>query len=367
MISSGSMDIKMYTLEELESHIHLLLSDKSQTAPLSPLRLSSYLTNPRAEPKDHVLFELWNEDKLVAYRTLLPDIFFDQNHMPHRFAWLSGNWVDPAFRRQGFSTKLLQQAEARWEGRLMYTNFAPSSKAVYDRTGQFPLLTQRDGKRFYLRAANEELLGERLGSKDLLRVSDQVINRFREGKLQKFQPVDNSRCKVESITHMDKQIDQLLSRFKDRSLFNRDTEDFRWILEQPWVTSKQTDTIKYHFSYTSSRFQNLLLKFFLPDQSMGFLWLVVHNQTMSAPYVFVESEKIFPFMARELLHAMIIHGCTHTTIRHKQLAEQMMVHKSQFLSVRNMPQKIFVHKLMADRVPPRLDIQDGDGDVVFTG
>ena len=57
-----------------------------------------------------------------------------------RFAWLSGNCVDPEFRRKGFSTRLLQQAEALWDGRLMYTNYAPASKAVYDRTGQFPLL-----------------------------------------------------------------------------------------------------------------------------------------------------------------------------------------------------------------------------------
>ena len=73
------MDLKSYTLEELESHVKPALEGSIEIAPFSPLRLNSYLRNPRAEQTDHVLFEMRNEGKLVAYRTLLPDYYIDIN------------------------------------------------------------------------------------------------------------------------------------------------------------------------------------------------------------------------------------------------------------------------------------------------
>ena len=123
------MDIRVYTLDELESHIQRTYSNPEEMIPLSPLRLNSYLRNPRAEKTDPVLFELWLNERPVAYRTVLPDLLFDLEGNSSRFAWLSGNWVDPEFRRKGLSTKLLQRAEALWDGRLFYTNYAPASKA----------------------------------------------------------------------------------------------------------------------------------------------------------------------------------------------------------------------------------------------
>jgi hypothetical protein len=38
-----------------------------------------------------------------------------------------------------------------------------------------------------------------------------------------------------------------------------------------------------------------------------------------------------------------------------------------FLAARNMPQHIFVHRFMREKIPGTFTMQDGDGDVVFTG
>ena len=137
------MDLISYTLEDLKSHQFQAFYSNKEVAPLSPLRLQSYLKNPRADQRDHILFELRHKDRLIAYRTLLPDCFYDHLGNSHRFAWLSGNYVDPEYRRQGYSTRLLQLAEEHWDGRLMYTNYAPVSKAVYDQTGQFRVLNSK--------------------------------------------------------------------------------------------------------------------------------------------------------------------------------------------------------------------------------
>jgi uncharacterized protein (DUF2252 family) len=70
------MDVKMYSLEELESHFQNSPPWSSGTQSMSPLRLASYLKNPRAESSDMVLIEMRQAGRTAeAYRTLLPDHF----------------------------------------------------------------------------------------------------------------------------------------------------------------------------------------------------------------------------------------------------------------------------------------------------
>jgi len=357
----------VYTLEDLESHIQAIHSNGNTVIPLSPLRLQSYLKNPRARQSDPVLFELWLKDKLVAYRSLLPDTYTDSPGSMQPFAWLSGNWVDPDFRRKGYSTLLLQEVEARWEGRLMYTNYAPASRAVYDRTGKFPILTERKGKRFYLRAAAEELLGDRLGSRALLRFGDQAVNLLRERKLEKFEGVDKEHCSIRQLSRPDRETEEIINPLQEQSLFRRNVDVFNWILEYPWLTEDAGDPLNYHFSYQSKRFKNILLSFTLPDKRRGFLWLLLHNQALSIPYLFSETDLLYPFMARTVVNYMISGNCAYTTIRHAKLAEHLVPYKTLFLHIRDMPQLIFTHKMIEQQVARDLEIQDGDGDVVFTG
>ena len=88
---------------------------------------------------------------------------------------------------------------------------------------------------------------------------------------------------------------------------------------------------------------------------------------MSAPYVFCESDQVYPFMAQTLTQQMIRSDCAHTTIRNPRLMNAMMAFKNSFLHIRPMPQLIFAHRTISEQIPAHMEIQDGDGDVVFTG
>lgn len=362
------MDLKLYTLEELESHLRPLYSDPESILPVTPLRLGSYLKNPRAKAGDPVLFEMHQQGEMVAYRTVLPDCFYDQEDHPHRFAWLSGNWVRPDMRRRGISTQLLEMAEELWQGYLMYTNYAPESKALYDHTGRFRVIANREGKRFYLRSATEELLGKRLGSRQLLRTTDQLINQLRERSVERFKFQKQDHCHVEQIQRFDAKLSEMVNRLQQKTLFRRDTEIFRWALENPWVTQQEDDPLDYHFSYRANRFKNILYHFIHSDgASHGILWLLLHNNLLSAPYLFAESEELHSCMAETILRTMIDNGCTHVTIRSQELMENLVAYKKIFLSVRKMPQLIFAHDNLANLFPEQPVIHDGDGDVMFTG
>jgi len=362
------MDLKSYTLEELKPYLYTLYSNPESLVPISPLRLQSYLKNPRASLSDPVLFEMRQEGEVVAYRTLLPDFFYDRKGNSQRFAWLSGNWVKPDLRRRGISTRLLEMAEEQWEGKLMYTNYAPDSKALYDRTGHFRMIANREGKRIYLRSASRELLSNRLGSSALLRSTDLLINRLREWRIEKYHFPRECPCEVNQISDFITQLSELVKRLQQDSLFRRDREIFEWALEYPWVTEQACDPLNYHFSYRANRFENLLFQYTHPDGDLrGVLWLIIHNNVLSAPYLFAGDKALHGCMAETIVRTMIAYGCTHTTIRNPELLEKLMAHKKIFLSIRKMPQLIFAHEKLIDMIPDNPLIHDGDGDVMFTG
>jgi len=358
----------MYSLEELESHLQNSPSRPSGTQSMSPLRLASYLKNPRAESADVVLIEMREAGQLLAYRTLLPDHFITRQGQKVRFAWLSGNWVHPHYRRKGWSTSLLQSLEKAWEGRLMYTNYAPASKAVYDRSGSFREVFLREGKRYYLRAASEELLGKRMGGSRFLRKMDGFTNRIREGKLERFRQDISPGCHIEPLDGFDEESRKYISELQEDSLFQRDTEVFNWAINYPWITDKEAPSVDYHFSYLARRFENHLLKFRQPDTgNLGLLWMVLHNHVLSTPYVFAENGSLYPHMTAYILKTMLDTGVSHATLRNQQLSDGLLSYKRQFLHIRNMPQRIYAHVKLADQIPLDKSLQDGDGDVMFTG
>ncbi len=362
------MELKSYTLEELEPYLRPLFSNPESRVPLSPLRLDSYLKNPRAEATDPVLFELRQEGELLAYRTLLPDCFFDRNGLPYRFAWLSGNWVRPDMRRKGLSTRLLEMAEEHWQGRLMYTNYAPDSKALYDHTGRFRVIAKKEGLRFYLRSATEELLGKGPGSGKLLHFADQVVNQLREGSVEKFKLREQDSCLVKRIPNFDGSYSEIGNTIQKESLFRRDSPIFSWALENPWVTQETSPALQYQFSYQARRFENILYHFSCKDTGKeGLAWLVLHNRVLSVPYFFAEENQVLPCMAGTILRTMIDEDCTHTTLRNPELIKSLSQFKKIFLSTRKMPQLIFAHEKLGDLFPEKPVIQDGDGDVMFTG
>jgi len=362
------MDLKVYTIDELKTRLDDPVYNQSGIAPLSPLRVKSYLTNPRARKHDPVLFEMHHNGLLIAYRTLLPDTFFTSAGEPHQFAWLSGNYVKSEFRRQGLSTRLFQEVENHWEGRIMYTNYAPVSKAVYDKTGRFKLLFRREGTRFYLRSAAGELLGKRLSVPAILNLTDSLINKISEKRLQRFQASVQKQYPVEQIDNFDQELITLFTQIQKDSLFRRDSTIFRWIIDHPWVASKPTEQVPYHFSYKTGYFENRLMKYVDSDKDItGFAWLLLHNRKMSVPYLFSGDDSFYNLVARDVLLSMIQHGSAYITIRHPSFLVAMQKLRKWFLSARDMPQLIFVHKKIAGLVPDSGTIHDGDGDVVFTG
>ncbi|MEZ5070841.1 MAG: GNAT family N-acetyltransferase [Bacteroidales bacterium] len=366
--------IRIVTLGELREDPEAWLNPQHGVLPFSPWRLRSYVNNPRAVDTDPVLLECLSGGQRIAFRTLLPDTFGDIRNGRQRFAWLSGNYVVPDFRRHGISTRLLEKAEEAWEGRLMYTNYAPASKALYDKSGRFQLLQKRDGSRFHLRAASSHLLGNRWGpllSKTLLRPLDRAVNVFRDTRLDRLPGMNSALCTLRELHP--KEMIQKTERSLGTSLFQRDHELFSWILEDSWIRTEQTGFFDYPFSHSANLFSNRFFELVSADENQSVvLWILQRDSHLVVPYAYGNGDRIWSWAAVFLLDHMARNRVDHLTIRNEKLLPHLRSLKSHFWMIRPMAQLLFVHKNLAPLLPENINqspgwIQDGDGDLVFTG
>jgi hypothetical protein len=137
----------------------------------------------------------------------------------------------------------------------------------------------------------------------------------------------------------------------------------------PWITDKEAPPIDYHFSYLARRFENMLLKFRQTDTgSMGLLWIVLHNQVLSIPYVFAGNASLYPHMSKYILRTMIDSGVKHATLRNQELSNGLLQNKGPFLLTRNM-HTAYICPRQAGRSDShwKKSCMTEDGDVMFTG
>jgi hypothetical protein len=360
------MKTTIYTIGELQDYIQSDQYLRSDILPVSPERVHSYLNNPRAEKQMPVLFTLTENEQLVAYRTVLPDHFNDgSQQLP--FAWLSGNFVAPAHRRRGLSTLLFKAAGEAWNGRLMYTNYAPASKAVYDHSEAFTEFSVRPGKRYYMRSALATLYRERAGSNRLLKFTDHVVNGLHDLFSSAGQFPLPPGTGAEEIDTPGDSFKKLIAQYNGGSLFGRGAAEFEWIRSFPWVTEKPDHQLpgKYHFTREVSRFRNSWYRI-KSEKGTAFLWITIVNEKLSVPYFF-HADPLHVVAARQLvLNAMLSHRSAWVTIRHPELGPVLGTRKNPFILSRSMPQRYFAHRSLAPAIPRDREIHDGDGDCVFT-
>lgn len=360
------MTTDIYTISELPAFI---ASEKYRTCgniPVSPERVSSYVANPRSDPDMPVLFTLTDQEKIVAYRTLLPDLFYGKEGAVS-FAWLSGNYVDPAYRRQGLSTKLFRTVEEAWEGRLMYTNYAPASRAVYDKSGVFREFLVRPGKRYYLRSALSPLLKDRVRMPGLLKFGDRLLNGIHDLFISgSHYPID-AGIRVEEVSVLDAMLSDFIKKNVAGWLFARGPQEFDWIRKHPWVTGGSAKPLpgSYQFTRHADPFINQWYKL-SSEKGTAFCWINVVADKCTVPYYFT-NDILLTIAARQLVfNTMIRHQCSHITIRHPELSLVLGAKGHPFLFSRKIPQRYFAHSAVAKKIPVDPKVFDGDGDCVFT-
>ena len=230
--------IKKIILEDLDTFMKSNEFLSFENKPISELRAISYIRNPNAHNSDVVLYLGFIKNELVAYKSVFADTFKIDNRRI-KFGWLSGTWTHYKYRRKGISSSLFNEVFKDWNGKVMYTNYALESKAVYDKTRKFQLLNAVEGYRHYIRFSFKELLPPKhilfKKSKFLLGIIDSLMNSIFDFRF-KFLKIKKTDLYIfESTDKWTEDMEGFVKAFKEKELFSREKQEFEWIANYPWV------------------------------------------------------------------------------------------------------------------------------------
>ena len=357
------MRIEKYNAARLQEFLN---SDQYRTMPFVPVsesRAQSWLKNPRLKPHDILMNVAYDNDEMLAYRCVLPD-----RHAEIRFGWLSGVWVRPDQRRKGLASMLFEETFSDWGCQLMFTNYAPESLAVYEKSGRFDLYAEKSGIRYYQRSSTASLLGNRSAmyrrSRPLLFLADAVLNTLQDIRIR-VRKESMDELVIEEADSPDLEAIAYLEKKGGTGFCNRSDLDFDWITSYPWVKSGKEKGTNYFFSSVSPRFRNICVK--IKDNAgeiQGFLWIVINGGKMTLPYAAFNQEKSSD-ISRVINHFMQTFRVSYMTAYHFPIINSFQT--GPLLTSRRMIQRYYVTHELARQFPsPRsINFQDGDGDVVF--
>ncbi|MFC0878093.1 hypothetical protein ACE01N_15960 [Saccharicrinis sp. FJH2] len=360
---SDKLHIQKYHVSELAEFVSGDYYRNLNIKPISPQRVQSYIHNPRSV-KDHIsLYLLISEKRLIAFRTVFADQIVLGKKL-YNFGWCSGNWVDPDERRKGYSDLLLREMYEDWEGRLMYTNYADASHKLYHKTGQFKLLSQRTGARFYGNIDVKTFTSGREEYKLINAFSfliDPFITSYAKIKARLFSKYDLSAYSVyldssPTISFLNNCMDTI-------SPLKRAVKEFKWIFNYPWVSTDKSDRINYPFTSYLDAFEYLLVTL-VHKVSGEETRLILSRQKGNLKFLYRFGSAAPDVMAEFLMNYCAEHKIKTLTVLDSELAEKLKSLKSPFIKYR--PFSMNIYASFAENENAGLTFQDGDGDVVFT-
>lgn len=364
------MKIEVFQVSELPQLLELPLFKNSKSIPISQARAISHFHNPRADEEDKVLWCLFEENELCAYRLMLPDFLFHESEKI-KMAWVSCLWVDPIHRGKGFGKKVTQPALEHWKYRVMGTNFAPASLSLYSSMGGFYPFKIIEGLRLYYKSNAAELLKNR--SKlftilnPLLKIGDQLLNKSRK----KAQPhsLEGEGIQAQVFPFFDEESYSFIKQFNKKEFFQRGQKELDWIIAKPWILEKakpDADDRRFHFSSQAKKFQQLVHKISFKGQLLAVLISSLIDDKMSIPYVYFNK----PFTAKvaQYIENLVIEdGAAMITLFNPHLVDYFKNTEVQALHKKNFTKRFMAFKGIPEEwSKASLHLQTGDGDGAFT-
>lgn len=329
--------------------------------PISEIRAKSYLANPHAQGDDVVLYLLIKDNDVIAFRSLFPAYLPDENI---RFAWLSGTWVDPEHRREGYSMQLLNEALKDWNCHLLSTNFAPAAHRLFEKSTHFKMLYQQEGARFYGNAKLSELLGHRFKKLAfLLPLGDIAMCVLSSLKKRFYRPKQQANYQLVETEFPDNACYQLAEQQKSCLFFGRGREELEWIFENPWISKTDDHWLKaYPFSSYAREFQYFTLKILDGKELLGFMVCLLRDGHLKTVFNHL-NEASYEMAADYLKQLALAHHVQTLTVFDQHLVKALKAGRSPFVFHKKMSQFIYASFPVSCTAKK---VQDGDGDFIFT-
>ena len=105
-------------------------------------KLHHLLKNPILDQNDLVLFTGEDNDQVVSYLSICPELIKLNGH-PSKIYWLNSWWVDPSFQNTGIAGFIFFKAWNLLEKNIAVSSFSGSAEQFYNRIGKFDVLKDK--------------------------------------------------------------------------------------------------------------------------------------------------------------------------------------------------------------------------------
>ena len=355
------MELRKVRLKDLQSFTGSQWFQQLPVHPVSLARVASFIANPHAQPEDPILYFYAEGDEILSFRTLFPGVL---NADSRRFAWLSGAWTHPLYRKKKLSVNLLKEALTDWGGCLMATNFSPRSEKLYQRSGLLSPFSEIKGRRFYLQPDFRKLLEPRLGKHAYLgAIPNVAVRTLAQRKITQFKLEVPDKTSWEKLAFPDRECMDLANRQQASFLFKRGEEELKWILAYPWVlTDDRTFEASYPFSSFARQFEVYTVKFFRKKLFLGFLIYSLRDGHLKLLHQHFSTDCV-DLVALFLIQEAVESRVEMATILHLNVSEKMSALENPFLFSKEFKQQVY--SSMTD-LPQNSQLQPAEGDFIFT-
>jgi len=259
-------------------------------------RLYAHYTNPNCDEDDIVLLLAYLDDEIIGYMGVFIDIITIEGR-DEKIGWLSTWWVHPKTKGKGIGRSILQTMYDTLEGRIGVSQFTPSAKRVYIKSGYFNDLKKNIGYKFVFRSNLNivfPLLNPKFNRiKGLLSFTDFLIN-IPVSLKNAIQKVSSKQkiadVQVEYVNFIDDELMRFIHMHSKNHLSQKSSGFFQWLKANHWVQESPLMQLsladQYEFSLGAKKFNIYLVKIMKNKKLIGFIVLQRKNHLLKLLFAY---------------------------------------------------------------------------------
>jgi len=268
---------------------------------ISKHRLYAHYKNPLLEENDIVLLLSYLNNELVGYMGLFIDEINIDNQKK-KIGWLSTWWVHPKTKGTGVGREILNHMFAENKGQIGISQFTPSAKRVYDKSGYFVTLKENRGIKAVLRS-NLAFVIPALFPKlkkftNFFNQIDHFFNLLINIKLAIQKNILSSKIKnttIEYLSNIDDETQKIINQFNSKDISTKNKTFFEWLNAYHWVQKapllELTNKSKYEFSTYDREFEFSLIKIIHNKHCIAFVVLQKRNYVSKVLFTYFDNSK----------------------------------------------------------------------------
>jgi len=347
---------------------------KQSFLPISRHRLYAHYKNPSTDEDDVVLLLALADDEVVGYM----GVFIEKitlNGISDKIGWLSTWWVHPKTKGTGIGREILNTMYDINGGKIGISQFTPSAKRVYDKSGYFTTLKENHGIKAVLKSNTAFLMPVAYPKtkplKIFFRLTDAIINVPIAVKLyfsKKAIARELLGISLEYMTAIDPETQQIIETFQGNRFSKRNAAFFEWLKAYNWVQEapllEYTQKEKYEFSIYDKSFAIYLVKILKNDSCLGFIVLQRRNKTLKVLYGFYDKTRHSNVVANIIKQHAIVQNCNEIICYEADLCENFK-ESGIFLYTRKKLKQSIISKVFNKTDFSDVSMSFGDGDCSF--